>query len=392
MMSSPKPSPNFANETTAPRAIAVWLLVCCAMVFATLMIGGITRLTHAGLSIVEWQPLVGALPPLTEAHWQELFAKYQLTPEFRLRNHDMTLAGFQFIFWWEWAHRLSGRLIGLVFFVPYVWFLIRGQLRGPLAWKVLGFFVLGGLQGAMGWYMVKSGLVDDPHVSPYRLAAHLGLAFLIFGLMLWTALGLLQPRRRFSAVPQENFPETALPNSGFKHFLRSDSKLRGISPAPAPCVPSETFTRRLGVALIALVFLMVLSGALVAGIHAGLAYNTFPLMNGFIVPPETFQLEPLWLNFFSNMATVQLDHRLIAWTLLGVIPWFVWRVRSESPSARPAAALLLVWLGVQAGLGISTLLLRVPVPLAAAHQAGAMILFGLVLWVNHAIRRAHRTI
>lgn len=352
MMSSLSTANKIMNENTAPRAIALWLLVCCAMVFATLIIGGITRLTHAGLSIVEWQPLIGALPPLTEAHWQELFAKYQLTPEFRLRNHDMTLAGFQFIFWWEWAHRLSGRLIGLVFFVPYLWFFIRGQLRGQLAWKVLGFFILGGLQGAMGWYMVKSGLVDDPRVSQYRLAAHLGLAFLIFGLMLWTALGILQPR----------------------HSTITAST-------------TSRLTQRLGVALIGLVFIMVLSGALVAGIHAGLAYNTFPLMNGHFLPPESFVLTPLWLNFFSNMATVQFDHRLIAWLLLGLIPWFVWRVSNESPTARPVAVGLLIWLGIQVGLGISTLLLRVPVPLAAAHQAGAMILFGLVLWVNHAIRR-----
>lgn len=329
------------------------------MVFATLMLGGITRLTHAGLSIVEWQPLIGALPPLTETHWQELFAKYQLTPEFRLRNHDMTLAGFQFIFWWEWAHRLSGRLIGLVFFVPYLWFFIRGQLRGKLAWKVLGFFVLGGLQGAMGWYMVQSGLIDDPRVSQYRLAAHLGLAFLIFGLMLWTALDILQPRHRKAAASSE------------------------ISLSHSP------FTWQLGGVLIGLVFIMVLSGALVAGIHAGLAYNTFPLMNGHFLPAESFMLKPFWLNFFSNMATVQFDHRLIAWLLLGLIPWFVWRVMHESSTARPAATLLLVWLGIQVGLGISTLLLRVPVPLAAAHQAGAMILFGLVLWVNHAIRRAN---
>ena len=356
MMSSPSLANKIMNESTAPRAVAIWLLVCCAMVFATLIIGGVTRLTHSGLSIVEWQPLIGALPPLTEAHWQELFAKYQLTPEFRLRNHDMTLAGFEFIFWWEWAHRLSGRLIGLVFFVPYVWFLVCGQLRGRLAWKVLGFFVLGGLQGAMGWYMVQSGLVDNPRVSQYRLAAHLGLAFLIFGLMLWTALGLLQPRQARSGVHSH---------------------------------AATSFTQHLGSALTVLVFIMVLSGALVAGIHAGLAYNTFPLMNGHFLPPESFMLEPLWLNFFSNMATVQFNHRLIAWLLLGLVPWLVWRVRRESPSARPVATLLLVWLGVQVGLGISTLLLRVPVPLAAAHQAGAMILFGLVLWVNHAIRRAN---
>ncbi len=331
------------------HGVAWWLFVCCAMVFVTLVVGGVTRLTHSGLSIVEWKPLIGALPPLTDAHWQELFAKYQQTPEFRLRNHDMTMSGFQFIFWWEWAHRLSGRLIGVVFFLPYVWFLWRGQLLGTLALKVFGFFILGGLQGAMGWYMVKSGLIDDPRVSQYRLAAHLGLAFLIFGLMLWTGLGLLHPR----AVP-----------------------------------PAPTFTRRLGAGLISLVFLMVLSGALVAGIHAGLAYNTFPLMNGHFAPPELFMLDPLWLNFFSNMATVQFDHRMIAWALMGLIPWFAWRVWQAGHKL--PAALLMLWLAVQVSLGIATLLLRVPVALAAMHQAGAMILFGLLIFANHAIRTSPR--
>ncbi|OHC68069.1 MAG: heme A synthase [Rhodocyclales bacterium GWA2_65_20] len=332
--------------------VAWWLFACCAMVFLTMVVGGVTRLTHSGLSIVEWKPLIGALPPLSHADWLELFAKYQQTPEFIQRNHDMTLDGFQFIFWWEWAHRLLGRSIGVVFFLPYVWFLVRGRLRGALAAKVFGFFILGGLQGAMGWYMVKSGLVDDPRVSQYRLAAHLGLAFILFGLMGWTGLGMLQPR-----------------STGI-----------GVSPAP-------TFTQRLGNWLVALVFVMVLSGALVAGIHAGFAYNTFPLMNGDFVPPEIFMIEPLWLNFFTNMATVQFDHRLIAWALMGLIPWFSWRIWKETPEARPAAVALTLWLAVQVGLGIATLLLQVPVALAAAHQAGAMVLFGLLIWAGHAIRR-----
>lgn len=340
------------TTNSSQRAVAWWLFACCAMVFLTMVVGGVTRLTHSGLSIVEWQPLIGALPPLTETHWMELFAKYQQTPEFLQRNHDMALDGFKFIFWWEWAHRLLGRSIGVVFFLPYLWFLVRGQLRGALAAKVFGFFVLGGLQGAMGWYMVQSGLVDDPRVSQYRLAAHLALAFLIFGLMGWTGLGLLQPR----------------------------SARVGVSPAP-------TFTMRLGTGLVALVFVMVLSGALVAGIHAGLAYNTFPLMNGDFVPPEIFMVEPLWLNFFTNMATVQFDHRLIAWALMGLIPWFSWRIWKESPFARSAAVALTLWLAVQVSLGVATLLLQVPVALGAMHQAGAMVLFGLVIWANHAIRR-----
>ncbi|MCE9569216.1 MAG: COX15/CtaA family protein [Rhodocyclales bacterium] len=322
------------TTTNSQRAVAWWLFACCALVFLTMVVGGVTRLSHAD--------------------WLELFAKYQQTPEFIKRNHDMTLEGFQFIFWWEWAHRLSGRLIGVVFFLPYVWFLVRGRLRGALAGKVFGFFILGGLQGAMGWYMVKSGLVDDPRVSQYRLAAHLGLAFLLFGLMYWTGLGMLQPRRAAGAMWQK----------------------------------SALATRRLGNWLVALVFIMVLSGALVAGIRAGLAYNTFPLMNGHFLPPEAFVVEPLWLNFFTNMATVQFDHRLIAWALMGLIPWFSWRIWTETPTARLPAAVLTLWLAVQVGLGIATLLLQVPVALGAAHQAGAMVLFGIVLWANHAIRRA----
>jgi len=341
------------NTNNSQRAVAWWLFACCAMVFLTMVVGGVTRLTHSGLSIVEWKPLIGALPPLTHADWLELFAKYQQTPEFIKRNHDMTLDGFQFIFWWEWAHRLLGRSIGVVFFLPYAWFLVRGKLRGALAAKVFGFFILGGLQGAMGWYMVKSGLVDDPRVSQYRLAAHLGLAFLLFGLMGWTGLGMLQPRKA------------------------------KVGAAPAP-----TATQRLGTWLVALVFVMVLSGALVAGIHAGLAYNTFPLMNGAFVPPEIFMVDPLWLNFFTNMATVQFDHRMIAWALMALIPWFSWRIWTETPGARPAAVALTLWLAVQVSLGIATLLLQVPVALAALHQAGAMVLFGLILWANHAIRRA----
>ena len=351
------------TTTNSQRAVAWWLFACCAMVFLTMVVGGVTRLTHSGLSIVEWKPLIGALPPLSHADWLELFAKYQQTPEFIKRNHDMTLDGFQFIFWWEWAHRLIGRSIGVVFIVPYVWFLIRGKLRGALAAKVLGFFILGGLQGAMGWYMVKSGLVDDPRVSQYRLAAHLGLAFILFGLMGWTGLGMLQRRTTSSAAS-------------------SAPSRQGIP------LRITFFTQRLGTWLVALVFVMVLSGALVAGIHAGLAYNTFPLMNGNFIPPEILVVEPLWLNFFTNMATVQFDHRMLAWLLMGMIPWFSWRIWKETPDARTPAVVLSAWLAVQVALGIATLLLQVPVALGAAHQAGALVLFGLLIWANHAIRRA----
>ena len=333
------------------RAIAGWLLACCALVFAMVVVGGVTRLTHSGLSIVEWQPLVGALPPLTDAQWTETFAKYQLTPEFRLRNHDMDLEGFKGIFWWEYFHRLLGRLIGIVFFIPFVWFLVRRNIDARLGWKLGAVFVLGALQGAMGWYMVKSGLVDDPRVSQFRLTAHLGIAFLIYGAMFWVALDLLAPR-----------------SSG-----------AGAGPG------------RFATLVAVLVFVMALSGGLVAGIRAGFAYNTFPLMNGHWIPPEILLIEPWWRNFGYNMATVQFDHRMIAWLLAFLVPILWWRVRQApglARDARLAAHALLAALALQVALGIATLLLAVPVPLAAAHQGGAVVVFTCALWLRHALGRA----
>jgi cytochrome c oxidase assembly protein subunit 15 len=181
-------------DTVARRQVALWLLICSAMVFAILVVGGVTRLTHSGLSIVEWQPIVGVIPPLDQAEWEETFEKYKKTPEYQQVNHQMTLDEFKGIFFWEYWHRVLGRLIGVVFLLPFLYFWLRGKIDRPLVPKLLGIFVLGGLQGAMGWYMVKSGLVDDPRVSHYRLTAHLSLAFLIFVAMFWVALGLLAER------------------------------------------------------------------------------------------------------------------------------------------------------------------------------------------------------
>lgn len=330
------------------RPIALWLLICCAMVFGTLVVGGVTRLTESGLSIVEWQPLLGAIPPLNHDEWLVMFEKYKQIPQFQQSNHDMDLAGFQFIFWWEWAHRQIGRVIGMVFFIPLVWFWVRGMIPRGYKLKLVGFLILGGLQGAMGWYMVKSGLVNDVRVSQYRLTAHLGLAFLIFGLMFWTALGLLRQR----AARPDASPEL----------------------------------RRFALRVLALVFLMVLSGGLVAGIRAGLAYNTFPLMNGSFLPPDLLAMEPWWLNFFNNMATVQFDHRLLAYSLLLFVPMLWWRIQREAPQARGAANAMLLMLLLQVSLGIVTLLHQVPVALASLHQAGAMVLFAKLLLVNHKLR------
>ena len=330
------------------RAVALWLLACCALVFAMVVVGGITRLTHSGLSIVEWQPIIGTLPPLDDSGWNDAFGKYRQTPEFRLVNPGMDLDGFKHIFWWEYAHRLLGRLIGAAFLLPLLWFAARRRINRALTWRLAGIFALGGLQGALGWYMVQSGLVDDPRVSQYRLAAHLGVALLIYAAMLWVALDLLQPR--------------------------ATEAVRAM--------------RRLGFALVVLVFVQALSGSLVAGTRAGLAYNTFPLMNGYVAPPGMFAIEPWYLNFFSNVATVQFDHRLVAWLLVFLVPWFRLRVRraTASPRARFATDLLLGALVVQIALGISTLLLAVPVPLAAAHQAGAILVFSAALFAAHALR------
>lgn len=320
------------------RQVAAWLLACAALAFLVVLIGGVTRLTRSGLSIVEWQPLVGALPPLTQADWEALFAKYRETPEFRQVNFSMTLEGFKRIFWWEYIHRLLARLIGVVFLLPYLYFLVRKNLDRPLAWKLGGIFLLGALQGTVGWYMVKSGLVDDPKVSPVRLTMHLGLALAIFSAELWLAMQLLAPKQRFD---------------GFALFL--------------PVI----------------VFLMALSGGMVAGLRAGYAYNTFPLMNGHIVPPEVMLLEPWWRNFVYNMATVQLVHRAFFWALavLVLVAW--WRNRESA-----AGNALLLTFAVQASLGIATLLTGVPVGLGSAHQGGAVLVLAAALWYAHSTEAA----
>ncbi|HKU85197.1 MAG TPA: COX15/CtaA family protein [Casimicrobiaceae bacterium] len=351
-------------NAVANRAIAAWLFACCALVFAMIVVGGVTRLTHSGLSIVEWQPIVGTLPPLTDAQWQEAFAKYRATPEFRLVNQAMDVHAFKGIFWWEYFHRLLGRAIGLVFFVPLVWFAVRRRVSAALAWKLTAIFVLGGLQGAMGWYMVKSGLVDDPRVSQFRLTAHLGLALAIFASMFWLGLSLIRP-----AAGREG--KAAAP-------LRRDG---------GALVP----LRRASVALAWLVFAMALTGGLVAGIRAGFAYNTFPLMHGHVVPPEILMLDPWWRNFFYNMATVQFDHRALAWVLALVVPSFWWRVRRNPDASRGirlAADAMLAALAVQIGLGIATLVHVVPLALAALHQAGAVVLFAAALNAAHALSTA----
>jgi len=335
------------------KPIAIWLLICCALVFAMVVVGGVTRLTDSGLSIVEWQPIVGTMPPVTDSDWDELLEKYRESPQYQKVNKGMSVDEFKSIFWWEYFHRLLGRLIGLVFFVPFVYFLVKKQIDKPLGIKLSGMFILGGLQGFMGWYMVMSGLVNDPHVSQYRLTAHLGLAFIIFAGLFWIALDLISPDRDHHTITE----------------------------------PLKRL-RRFSIGLTSLIFIMVLSGGFVAGIRAGLAYNTFPLMNGHFIPPEIFMLEPWYRNFFDNMATVQFDHRLIAWILAFLVPLFWFKaMKSElSNTTRLACHLLLIMLVIQISLGIATLLNFVPIPLAASHQGGAVLLFAAALWVSHRLR------
>jgi len=347
---SPGPAAGPAGSRAGPGIaaqvqLATWLLLCAACVLAVLVVGGVTRLTHSGLSIVEWKPLMGALPPLSDQAWNSLFDRYRATPEFRLVNFDLTLEGFKRIFWWEYAHRLMGRLVGMVFLLPLLWFALTRRISRPMAWRLSVIFALGGLQGALGWYMVASGLVRDPTVSPFRLTAHLALALLIVGAMLWTAFG-----------------------------LQSGSIGRREVPVPARAV-------------VALVFLMAMTGGMVAGTHAGFSYNTFPLMGDSMVPPDLFRLDPWYLNFAYNLATVQFVHRVIAWTLIAGLPLYGWwiRARGFGVVARRRSNFMLAALALQVGLGIATLLSVVWLPLAAAHQAGAVLLYASALWTADAL-------
>jgi len=334
------------------RAVAAWLIACAAMIFLMVVLGGVTRLTESGLSITEWQPITGILPPLSEAAWQAEFAKYRDIPQFQLVHAWMSLDDFKAIFFWEWLHRLWGRLIGVAFAAPFLWFLLRRRIPPGLAPRLAFILVLGGMQGVLGWVMVKSGLVDRVEVSQYRLVAHLGLALLIYAALLWTALDLLRPGTRTT---------------------QATNPLRAAAGAIA-----------------ALVFLTMLAGGFVAGLNAGLTYNTFPLMDGRLVPAGYLQLSPWWLNWFENVAAVQFDHRLLATaTLIAVIAlWSAGRRYPLPAAARRALDALVALALLQVALGVATLLLVVPIALAAAHQAGAVLLFTAALVACHRLRDA----
>lgn len=303
-----------------------------------ILVGGATRLTDSGLSITEWQPIIGAIPPLSAAHWQEAFEAYQKIPEYTEINAGMSLAQFKAIYWWEWAHRFLGRFIGVVFLLPFIVFWLAGYIPRALLPRLLGLFVLGGLQGALGWYMVKSGLVDRTDVSQYRLTAHFGVALLILGYTVWLLLGLGTARKEQS---------------------RSSS------------------VSRVAAAVLLLIFVQLLAGALVAGIDAGMGFNTWPLINGAFIPNGLDEASPWYLNLFENPLTVQFDHRMLGYAVVvATAAQAIWLALKRDGQVLVGSAVTLTVMAIlQATLGVWTLLLAVPIQLGLAHQAGAIIVF-----------------
>jgi heme a synthase len=324
------------KRIAAQPKIRAWLWIVALLVVAMVLVGGATRLTDSGLSITEWQPFAGAIPPLNAADWEAAFAKYKLTPEFLTQNAAMTLEEFKTIFWWEWGHRFLGRFIGIAFAVPFLAFLALRRIDLKLFWRLLAIFALGAAQGGMGWYMVQSGLVDRVDVSQYRLAAHLTLATVIFAALCWTALGVGEARRR-----------------------------------------PRYWNDWIAVLLLALILLQIAAGGFVAGIDAGMGYNTWPKMDGEYIPDGLLAMQPAWKNLFENAMTVQFDHRMLAYAILLVAMLHAWQ------SCTLASLAILYILFVQAMIGIMAVVLQVPFALALTHQAGAMLAVAAAVWNLH---------
>jgi cytochrome c oxidase assembly protein subunit 15 len=345
-----------ARPATAERALGVWLLALAGMVMVQVMLGAITRLTGSGLSIMEWRPIMGAVPPLNESEWHRVFGLYQHIAEYKLVNAGMTLDEFKSIFWWEYLHRLWGRLIGVAFLAPFLWFWVRGHLRGRRSRRLIAIFALGGLQGLMGWIMVASGFADRTDVSQYRLVLHLLLALVIYGTLLWSALDMLYPAR-----------------------LRMQP-------------PIHRVLRRHGWIMMAIIAFEIAIGGFVAGLHGGLVYNNFPMMGEHWIAPDLFSLSPWWTNFFENPVTAQFLHRLAAGFVAIALITLVVRARRADLGQDVKRRFYYLPFGLlaQAMLGIATLMLVVPLPLAVAHQAGAFVLFTLGLYALHGLRRARQ--
>lgn len=335
---------SIATANQDGSAVRMWLFGLCVLIFAMIIVGGATRLTDSGLSITEWKPILGIIPPLGEAAWQEAFSKYQQIPEYQLVNKGMSMADFKAIYWWEWAHRFLGRMIGFAFLLPFLYFWLSGKISKQLWPKLVVMFVLGGLQGALGWYMVMSGLVERVDVSQYRLAAHLCAAVLIFAYIFWVAM-----------------------------------RLR---PSPVEDTNGNTNIKISAAVLVASLFLQIALGAFVAGLDAGQGYNTWPLMDGSFIPNGLGAMSPGYLNLFENALTVQFDHRILAYLItawaLGHI-FFTTRNIGTGPIT-VGAGLLFISVVLQVVLGIITLLAKVPIELGLAHQAMAILVFSVALW------------
>ncbi len=343
------------NVGSDERAVGRWLLSCCVVLLALIMLGGATRLTESGLSIVDWKPVTGIVPPWTDAEWADEFERYRESPQYRLVNRGMSLDDFRMIYGFEYAHRLLARLLGLVFALPLLWFWWRGRLPVATQGALAGILLLGALQGYMGWYMVKSGLVDMPRVSPFRLAAHLGLALIIYTWMFRLGIGLLWPRST--------------------QISPHDAALRGFCKG-----------------LMLLLAVTIVYGAFVAGHRAGHGFNTFPLMNGKWVPDGLWALQPGWRNLLENNITLQFAHRCLA---IGVLAWVWWgwvsmRFRLTDRSQRIAFDVLAGTSLLQVALGIATLLAVVPVSLGTLHQGGAVLLLSSLLLLSSRCRRLPR--
>ncbi len=340
-------------NNSGTRPVIIWLLCGCFMIFCMVVIGGITRLTGSGLSITEWKPIMGTLPPLNEADWQIAFQKYKEIPQFQKINYDFNLSDFKSIFWWEYIHRLFGRLIGIVFIVPFIWFFAKGRFEKSTLRKVLFLFLLGGLQGFLGWFMVKSGLAERTSVSHIRLAIHLITAFITFGFTLYFALELADKSKPMYSSRLNKLVKT----------------------------------------LFFFVIIQIIYGAFVAGMHAGKIYNTFPLMNGKLIPDGVVNMSPAWLNFFENQGTVQFMHRTFAYLIvLLTITLFVLASKVQVDSKQSLAIrILLVAVSVQFLLGVFTLLTGVNFLLAIIHQAAAFFLFSAMVYLVFIFRKTHRS-
>ena len=340
------------------KGIVIWLLIGCILIFVMVAIGGMTRLTNSGLSMVEWHLFMGSVPPTSESDWQILFEKYKQYPEYKHVNFNIDIAEFKQIFYWEYGHRMFGRLIGLVFILPFLWFLIKRRISKQLMPKLLIMLFLGGFQGFLGWYMVKSGLVKDPDVSHYRLAMHLITAFITFAYILWVALTLIYP-------------------SANKESLQANLKA----------------LKKPMTLLLCLVFLQIIWGAYVAGLNAGKIYNTWPLMGENMIPEAVTAMKPIWMNFIEGLAGVQFVHRYLAYIVFGLILYLFFKGKKMhlNNSQRAGLSAMLIAVSIQFVLGVFTLIYSVPIAMGLLHQLGAFVLLGTVVYSLHRFSYSQKT-